>query len=39
MAAAHYHIIQKEVDGQLSRGVTEPSSGGAGTVFQCVFCS
>ena len=30
VAAAHHPIIQKEVDELLAKGVTEPSSGGAG---------
>ena len=30
VAAAHHHIIQKEVDELLSKGVIEPCSGGAG---------
>ena len=30
VAATHHHIIQKKVDELLAKGVTEPSSGGAG---------
>ena len=36
VAATHHPIIQKEVDGLLSRGVIGPSSGGAG-FYSSVF--
>ena len=36
MAAAHHPIIQKEVEGLLSKGVIEPSSSGAG-FYSSVF--
>ena len=36
VAPAHYPIIQKEVDELLSKGVIEPSSGGAG-FYSSVF--
>ena len=36
-AAAHHHIIQKEVDELLSKGVIEPSSGGAGFYSSMFF--
>ena len=35
-AAAHYPIIQKEVDELLAKGVIEPSSGGNG-FYSSVF--
>ena len=35
-AAAHHPIIQKQVDELLSKGATEPSSGGAG-FYSSVF--
>ena len=36
VAAAHHHIIQKEVDELLAKGAVEPSSGGAG-FYSSVF--
>ena len=39
VAAAHHPFIQKEVDELLSKGVIEPSSGGAGFHSRCVCCS
>ena len=36
VAAAHHPIIQKEMDELLAKGAVEPSSGGAGLLFQCV---
>ena len=34
-ATAHYPVIQKEVDDLLAKGVTEPSTGGAG-IPKCI---